>query len=292
MTASPNSFGRALALIGDRWNLEIIREAFVGADCFSDWQQALPISDAVLARRLNDLLVAGVLAKDDAYQLSDSGKAMWKIFVSLWLWDRRWSGSEQALPKLRHSLCHQPIIPNLECGACHGSPTDVRAEPEDLSFENANPPRRYRRSPRQTRLPVRAVEILGDRWTAGIVGAAFMGTHRYSAFAKRLGAISPTTLSNRMNSLAENDILERSEREGHHAHYRLTERGLALLPLVTSLAEWANAWMPGSARTPQLTLRHGTCGKEFVASLRCDHCQKILKRHEIRFSAEGAHDVD
>ncbi|NJS15823.1 MAG: helix-turn-helix transcriptional regulator, partial [Sphingopyxis sp.] len=75
---SPCPVGRASRLLGDRWVLLILREAFLGVERFEDFIDRLDISRAALASRLGWMVDAGVLervppdAKRAAYRLTEA----------------------------------------------------------------------------------------------------------------------------------------------------------------------------------------------------------------------------
>ena len=55
-----NAVGWTLGLIGDEWNLLILRYAMLGVRRYGQWRQELPISHAVLTRRLAVLTETGM----------------------------------------------------------------------------------------------------------------------------------------------------------------------------------------------------------------------------------------
>ena len=58
-----SSVARAINIIGERWILYILREAFLGSRRYFEWKNRLPISDPVLSDRLRKLVDAGCLGK-------------------------------------------------------------------------------------------------------------------------------------------------------------------------------------------------------------------------------------
>lgn len=54
------SIARALELVGERWTLLIIRDAFLGLRRFDEFQESLGISRNVLTDRLNRLVEEGI----------------------------------------------------------------------------------------------------------------------------------------------------------------------------------------------------------------------------------------
>jgi DNA-binding HxlR family transcriptional regulator len=57
------SIARALEIVGERWTLLIIRDAFLGLGRFDEFQESLGIARNVLADRLQKLVEAGVFEK-------------------------------------------------------------------------------------------------------------------------------------------------------------------------------------------------------------------------------------
>ena len=66
------SIARALEVIGERWSVLIVRDAFLGRSRFSEFQRSLGIARNVLAARLNHLVEEGVMehADDGRYLLT------------------------------------------------------------------------------------------------------------------------------------------------------------------------------------------------------------------------------
>ncbi|MEM6734286.1 MAG: helix-turn-helix domain-containing protein [Myxococcota bacterium] len=87
---------QAAILLGDRWMLLILREAFYGVVRYDDMIDDLGISRSVLTDRLARLVEAGVLERRayrepsartrDAYVLTDSGRQLAPVFVALTEW--------------------------------------------------------------------------------------------------------------------------------------------------------------------------------------------------------------
>ena len=57
------SIARALEIVGERWTLLIIRDAFLGLHRFDEFQESLGIARNVLTDRLNRLVEAGILER-------------------------------------------------------------------------------------------------------------------------------------------------------------------------------------------------------------------------------------
>jgi DNA-binding HxlR family transcriptional regulator len=57
------SIARALEIVGERWTLLIIRDAFLGRRRFEEFQESLGIARNVLTDRLNRLVEEGILER-------------------------------------------------------------------------------------------------------------------------------------------------------------------------------------------------------------------------------------
>ncbi|MFK3984151.1 winged helix-turn-helix transcriptional regulator [Micromonospora sp. NPDC050397] len=86
------SLARSLEVVGERWTLLIIRDAFYGVRRFGDFATQLGIPRAVLTSRLKSLVQEGVFARDDSagagveYRLTDKGIALWPTVRALMSW--------------------------------------------------------------------------------------------------------------------------------------------------------------------------------------------------------------
>lgn len=89
---SPCPIGRASRILGDRWAILILREAFIGIDRFDLWLGRLPISRAILTDRLAMLVAAGMLervppdSKRAVYRLTPAGEALRPVYATLSEW--------------------------------------------------------------------------------------------------------------------------------------------------------------------------------------------------------------
>lgn len=110
---------RSLEIVGERWTLLILRDAFYGVRRFSDFQVHLGIPKAVLAQRLSLLNDEGVLtAEAGEYTLTRKGRALWPVLDSL----AHWGGEHYLKADYRrtftHVDCGGPVVGGLcsECG--------------------------------------------------------------------------------------------------------------------------------------------------------------------------------
>ena len=89
-------------LIGDKWKIVILRNAFFGMMRFDDFLQSLNISSKVLSARLAEMVDDGILARETSetdkraklYSLTEKGKDLLTFTVSLAQWSERWDQKE------------------------------------------------------------------------------------------------------------------------------------------------------------------------------------------------------
>ncbi|WP_420177216.1 winged helix-turn-helix transcriptional regulator [Kerstersia gyiorum] len=101
---------RSVDVIGDRWSLLIVRDAFDGISRFGDFQRSLGMARNILADRLRKLVDAGIFAMQDAsdgsayqeYSLTPRGKRLFPIVVAL----RQW-GEHHLFP---HGEAHSILV--------------------------------------------------------------------------------------------------------------------------------------------------------------------------------------
>lgn len=86
------------------------------------------------------------------------------------------------------------------------------------------------------------LSVIGEHWTMLIIRDAFFGLRRFDQFQKDLG-IARNVLSDRLKKLVQAGILEKTPGPGH-SEYRLTEKGLALQPVMIAMTHWGDTYMP------------------------------------------------
>jgi DNA-binding HxlR family transcriptional regulator len=300
-TASGFALGDALVIVGDRWNLQIIRASFQGARRFQHLRSELSISDAVLSQRLRALSTAGILRTDvysdsplrHEYRLTEDGKALWSVFVAMWTWDRRWApGTPGALgTHLIHRTCGNSVTPVFGCGTCGAIGVTVR-DTSSVLDEGAHPEdvRRSRRSSAAELGPVvDSTVVLADRWSTLLLAAALLGAHRFSDFQRRLPGISPLTLTDRLGVFVAAELLARVPlAEGGYRHqYQLSPKGLDFFPVFALLNEWAEHRLAAGGPTG-LLISHRACGQKLRPRFTCNACNQELLRHEVEFQQRDA----
>lgn len=104
---------RALELVGERWTLLIVRDAFLGVRRFSEFQERLDIPRAVLATRLRSLVANGLMERRpdpehrgrDLYQLTAAGEELWPVIYSLRTFGVRRGRGPGGTRMFRHDRC-------------------------------------------------------------------------------------------------------------------------------------------------------------------------------------------
>jgi DNA-binding HxlR family transcriptional regulator len=135
------SIRRTLDVVGEKWTLLVLREAFYGLRRFDDFQRAIGCARNILSARLATLVEHGILERRRyqepgsrsraEYRLTDKGRELFPALVALLQWGDRWTADpEGAAVELRHDGCGAPIIVELRCTAGHGPLTERETTPE------------------------------------------------------------------------------------------------------------------------------------------------------------------
>jgi DNA-binding HxlR family transcriptional regulator len=128
----------------------------------------------------------------------------------------------------------------------------------------------------------RTLAVLGERWTLLVLRESFLGVKRFEDIQADLG-IARNTLTNRLNVLVDEGILERRpyhDRPPRH-EYKLTQKGRDLYPVLVTLMQWGDRYNAGPDGPP-LLLEHRTCGHRTEPRLVCSECGETLDPREMR----------
>jgi DNA-binding HxlR family transcriptional regulator len=136
------SIRRTLDVVGEKWTLLVLREAFYGVRRFDDFAHALGCARNILSARLNTLVAEGLLRREPyreagqrsrvEYRLTDKGMELLPVLVALMQWGDRWVGDPDGPPvEITHRDCGEPVAVSMICAAGHGPLTarDTRADP-------------------------------------------------------------------------------------------------------------------------------------------------------------------
>lgn len=141
----PCSIQRSLEILGDRWTILIMRDAFRGIRRFDEIRDDLGIARPVLADRLKRLVEAGVLQRRrycdrpprHEYRLTPMGWALSPTLVALMRWGDDWLSDDGPPTTLVHEDCGEPLDQAFVCWHCNetfgsahiasrpGSPTET-----------------------------------------------------------------------------------------------------------------------------------------------------------------------
>jgi DNA-binding HxlR family transcriptional regulator len=136
------SIAKALSVVGDRWTLLVVREAFHRVRRFEDFQERTGAPRPVLAERLKTLVENGVLERRRyserpdryEYRLTPKGLDLYPVVVSLLGWGDRWMTEGPPPVALRHRDCGEVVHPELACPSCGEF---VGARDMEATFEHA-----------------------------------------------------------------------------------------------------------------------------------------------------------
>ena len=94
----PCSIARTLSVLGDRWTMLILRNAFMGLRRFDDFQENLGVTRHVLSERLKRLVEHEILVKVAyvdrqeryEYRLTEKGLDLYPILLTMVAWADKW----------------------------------------------------------------------------------------------------------------------------------------------------------------------------------------------------------
>lgn len=160
------AMARGLELIGERWTMLIVRDAFYGVRRYSDFLAHLEMPRAVLAERLAALTASGLLEKrrySDApvreeYVLTQAGRELWPVLASIGAWSARNVMNGLVHRVYHHADCGRRLIGGLECPECGVVPAEeveIRPGP-DADPERRDPVSVALREPKRLLVPIRS----------------------------------------------------------------------------------------------------------------------------------------
>ena len=132
------SVAGTLTVVGEKWSLLVLREAFFGVRRFADFQRVLGAPKAVLSDRLATLVAQGVIARvpyraegerqRHEYRLTAKGRDLYPTLVALMQWGDTYLTDGPPPLELTHRDCGTPVHLELACEAGHrvAGPREVR----------------------------------------------------------------------------------------------------------------------------------------------------------------------
>lgn len=136
----PCTIARSADVLGDHWNLLLIRQACLGTRRFEDFQRTLGIGRNILASRLARLVDEGILRRCEyqerpprhEYRLTDKGRDVYPILAAMAAWGDRWLVGDEGTPLvLHHTTCDHDMHAVVSCSECAQQidVREVRAKP-------------------------------------------------------------------------------------------------------------------------------------------------------------------
>ena len=121
------SIARALEIVGERWTLLIIRDAFLGRRRFEEFQESLGIARNVLTDRLNRLVEEGILERVRyserperfEYRLTPKGRDLQIALAGLRQWGDKYL-SEKPPRLLRRKADRKSVVAAFVPKGAHG----------------------------------------------------------------------------------------------------------------------------------------------------------------------------
>lgn len=120
------SIAATLGIVGERWTILILRDAFLGVRRFDTFQKRLGIARNVLQTRLERLVDEGILRRDAyserpprfEYRLTEKGVDLWPVVIALLKWGDRHVMDGVAPVVIEHRDCGGEIDDRRRCTAC------------------------------------------------------------------------------------------------------------------------------------------------------------------------------
>jgi DNA-binding HxlR family transcriptional regulator len=150
------SVASTLEIIGERWTMHVLREAFLGVRRFEDFRRNIGVARNILSDRLSTLVSEDILRRElysehpprYEYRLTRKGVDLYGILIELMKWGNRWTPNPDGpAVVLRHRECAAVIEPVLACPDCGlpVHPWDLEALPGPAMTEREASPAATRR---------------------------------------------------------------------------------------------------------------------------------------------------
>lgn len=129
-----------------------------------------------------------------------------------------------------------------------------------------------RRRHRKSDCPVHfALEVFGDAWTLLIIrDLMFKNRSTYSEFLRGEEGIATNILADRLVRLEQDGVITREEGPAGAVRYRLTRKGLDLLPVMVEIIGWSAKHDPRTAAEKGFVRRLRVDRRGLVADIRAE----------------------
>jgi len=293
------SIWRTLEIIGDLPTLLLMESYWLGARRFDEFCNDTGLLKTVVSDRLkklidNECMTKVAYSKRPAryeYKATKQFLEFYPTALAMLYWERKWGlRSGKIMVRLRHRKCGAATRPRPVCKCCREEidACDVSwKEGPGVGLMKADYSRRRRPSGAgagvSTPLLDEIAQIIGDRWSTLILRSIFTGLNTFQEILEDT-AISTNILSERLVDLCRDSVLKRvgDEADARRAHYRLTNKGRDIYPIILSLLEWGDKWRP-SPKGPPLLLTHKSCGKPLELEMACQACGEDVKARDVAF---------
>ncbi|ASY61608.1 Transcriptional regulator, HxlR family [Sinorhizobium sojae CCBAU 05684] len=132
-----------------------------------------------------------------------------------------------------------------------------------------------------------SLEVFGDKWSLLIIrDMIFGGKRHFRELLRSEEGISSNILADRLRTLTEMGMLTKSDDPSHKqkAIYSLTEKTIALVPIMAHLGAWGRRYLPVSAELSiraQLMEEGGPAlWQRFMDELRVEHLGTAVRSPE------------
>lgn len=90
------------------------------------------------------------------------------------------------------------------------------------------------------------LDIIGDKWTLIILRDLFTGKSQYNEFLASPEGITTNILADRLKRLTSEGLVEKTPYQTRPLRYdyTLSEKGVALQPILQEICLWANEYIP------------------------------------------------
>lgn len=134
------SVANTVDMVRDSWTVLVLRDAFQGIRRFDQFVESLGIARNTLASRLESLVESGMMRAEPyqdnpvryEYRLTDKGKDLFDVLMTLWAYGERWNPPERAdRQRAIHIDCGHEADAVVHCGHCGERITrhNIRIEP-------------------------------------------------------------------------------------------------------------------------------------------------------------------
>ena len=188
-----SSVGAALDIVADQWTLLIIRDLFAGVSTWKGLSDSLAISPATLKRRLDLLVAAGCVTRNQEagkkqvrYELTAQGFELFPFLMAAREWQLRWDARPEARVTNWHHSCGEVLRCAPFCRSCGEAVRSDEVVLDDKALPGNDaviPAQRYRyvsakpeqgNSNHAAQRP-KVVDVLGESRTTAVMAALLRG---------------------------------------------------------------------------------------------------------------------